>query len=72
MTDMASLPIERWEHAGQSSRDPISGRVNVISDLPLADLTGDATQAYLADGFTDALITELARAADAARHRGGE
>ena len=32
-----------------------------IAVLPLANMTGDSTQEYFADGMTEALITELAR-----------
>src|SRR5262245_15076891 len=35
-----------------------------LAVLPLANLTGDPSQAYIADGLTDALITELARMSD--------
>jgi TolB-like protein/DNA-binding winged helix-turn-helix (wHTH) protein/Flp pilus assembly protein TadD len=36
-------------------------RITAIAVLPLSNLSGDPTQEYLADGLTDALITELAR-----------
>jgi TolB-like protein/DNA-binding winged helix-turn-helix (wHTH) protein/Tfp pilus assembly protein PilF len=37
------------------------GRAPSIAVLPLTNLTGDAAQDYLADGMTDALITDLAQ-----------
>lgn len=41
-----------------SGRAPISGRSMAV--LPMADYTGNADQAYLADSITDGLITDLA------------
>jgi TolB-like protein/Flp pilus assembly protein TadD len=38
--------------------------IRSLAVLPLANLTSDPSQAYLADGLTDALITELARMSD--------
>lgn len=38
-----------------------SPRVHSIAVLPLANLSGDSSEDYLADGITDELITELAR-----------
>lgn len=37
------------------------GAIKSIAVLPLANLSGDHSQDYLADGMTDALITELAQ-----------
>jgi TolB-like protein/DNA-binding winged helix-turn-helix (wHTH) protein/Tfp pilus assembly protein PilF len=37
------------------------GPVRTIAVLPLLNLTGDASQEYLADGMTEALTTDLAR-----------
>ncbi len=46
-------------------RDRINGnhgaRIQSIAVLPLANLSGDASQDYFADGMTDELITMLAR-----------
>lgn len=36
-------------------------RVRSLAVLPLANLSGDSTQEYFADGMTDALITDLGR-----------
>jgi TolB-like protein len=38
--------------------------VQSLAVLPLANLSGDRTQEYFADGMTDALITELAQVQD--------
>ena len=38
--------------------------IHTIAVLPLANLSGDATQEYFADGMTDELITEIAGLAD--------
>jgi len=50
-------------------RDALAGRfrptplqITSLAVLPLEDLSGDPGQAYFADGMTDALITEVARA----------
>jgi TolB-like protein len=44
------------------ARVPIASQpVQSLAVLPLANLSGDATQEYFADGMTDALITELAQ-----------
>jgi len=37
------------------------GRIRAIAVLPLANLSGDASQDFFADGMTEALITDLAR-----------
>jgi len=40
---------------------PLPGAIQSIAVLPLANLSGDASQDYFADGMTDALITELSQ-----------
>lgn len=40
---------------------PTVGPIHIIAVLPLANLSGDASQDYYADGMTDELITALAR-----------
>jgi TolB-like protein/Tfp pilus assembly protein PilF len=40
---------------------PLAGAVQSIAVLPLANLSGDPSQDYFADGMTDALITELSQ-----------
>ena len=37
------------------------GRIESLAVLPLANLSGDASQDYFADGMTEALITELSQ-----------
>ena len=54
---LASLGALRFPSVPRAS-SPAFGSVAV---LPLSNLTGDPAQAYLADGMTDALITELAQ-----------
>ena len=46
-----------WRHA----RDTHPIRIHSIAVLPLANLSGDPSQDYFADGMTDELITELAK-----------
>jgi eukaryotic-like serine/threonine-protein kinase len=40
---------------------PLPGAIQSIAVLPLANLSGDSSQDYFADGMTDALITELSQ-----------
>jgi TolB-like protein/DNA-binding winged helix-turn-helix (wHTH) protein len=42
------------------SRQPDAGPIRSLAVLPFDNLSSDAEQEYLADGITDALITELA------------
>ena len=42
------------------SRQPYAGPIRSLAVLPFDNLSSDAEQEYLADGITDALITELA------------
>src|SRR5208337_3146096 len=42
-------------------RSVVPGAIQSIAVLPLANLSGDASQDYFADGMTDALITELSQ-----------
>ena len=45
-----------------SSRVPVTGAdASSIAVLPLANLSGDPSQEYFADGMTEALITDLAK-----------
>jgi serine/threonine-protein kinase len=45
----------------QSSRNPRPD-ITSVAVLPLANLSGDSSQDYFADGMTDAIINELSRA----------
>ncbi|HSE48381.1 MAG TPA: tetratricopeptide repeat protein [Terriglobales bacterium] len=51
------LAFRGWRGSPSASPAP----VRAIAILPFENLTGDATQEYLADGMTDELTTELAR-----------
>jgi len=46
-----------WQRHTSRHRNPIQS----VAVLPLANLSGDPAQDYFADGFTDALITQLAK-----------
>ncbi|MGH9652725.1 MAG: tetratricopeptide repeat protein [Bryobacteraceae bacterium] len=52
----ATVPL--WVRRNPSP--PARSRINSIAVLPLANLSGDPAQDYLADGMTDELITKLA------------
>lgn len=55
---IAAAGIAVWIYRGGGATPP----VRAIAVLPLANLSGDASQEYFAAGVTDALTTELARA----------
>jgi len=48
-----------WSWAGRG-RAKSQGTIQSLVVLPLSNLSGDASRQYLADGITDALITDLA------------
>ena len=51
-----------WAKGRQKeSRRPLPGAIQSVAVLPLANLSGDASQDYFADGMTDAIITELSQ-----------
>lgn len=52
-----------WLRARNSEKPKhvLPGAIQSIAVLPLANLSGDASQDYFADGMTDALITELSQ-----------
>ena len=56
---LLALSIGIW--MTHRSRPIVTGRIDSIAVLPLADLSGDREQEYFADGMTEALITELAQ-----------
>ena len=61
---MAVESIDGESHGAPSSRTTAQPRVpeiRALAVLPLADLSGDPTQGYFADGMTEALITSLAK-----------
>jgi TolB-like protein/DNA-binding winged helix-turn-helix (wHTH) protein/Flp pilus assembly protein TadD len=43
------------------ARQGAAGGISSVAVLPLANLSGDASQEYLADGMTEELITELSK-----------
>ena len=45
----------------RASTPPAAGDIRTLAVLPLENLTGDASQDYLAAGFTDELTTRLSR-----------
>jgi len=49
-----------WLRIERSRALPVSKPITSIAVLPLANLSGDPAQEYLADGMTDELITKLA------------
>lgn len=49
------------KRAARKPPPPTPGAIQSIAVLPLANLSGDSSQDYFADGMTDALITELSQ-----------
>ena len=60
MLALAAFGISRAARARLGAA-PERARITGIAVLPLSNLSGDPAQEYLADGLTEALITELAR-----------
>ena len=58
-----ALGLGYWWKGKNSAKPPrvMAGAIQSIAVLPLANLSGDASQDYFADGMTDALITELSQ-----------
>lgn len=54
LLDVGGVRERRWFNASASS-------IRSLAVLPLENLSGDASQDYFADGFTDALTTDLAQ-----------
>jgi len=51
-----------WAKGRQEERRrPLPGAIQSLAVLPLANLSGDPSQDYFADGMTDAIITELSQ-----------
>ena len=48
-------------HGKNSKPDGAVANIRAVAVLPVSNLSGDSNQEYLTDGFTDQLITELAR-----------
>jgi TolB-like protein/Tfp pilus assembly protein PilF/tRNA A-37 threonylcarbamoyl transferase component Bud32 len=68
LAGVAVVSVLAGAHAG-GTRSPIAdapvppGPIRSIAVLPLANLSGDETQEFFADGMTDALIADLGRTA---------
>src|SRR5579864_2177120 len=58
---ITTVPRRGYRFCGTVRRVEISCRIDSIAVLPLANLSGDPSQEYFADGITEALITELAK-----------
>jgi len=54
--------IARTTWLASANRQPVHLQIDSLAVLPLENLSGNADEAYFADGMTDALITEIARA----------
>ena len=54
---LAAAAVYRWS----SARGSTAPRIRSLAVLPLADMSGDSRQQYLADGMTEELINELSR-----------
>jgi TolB-like protein/DNA-binding winged helix-turn-helix (wHTH) protein/Tfp pilus assembly protein PilF len=59
---LAGTNVMGWRDAIASRLTPSRPQIVSLAVLPLENLSGDPEQAYFADGMTDALITEIARA----------
>jgi TolB-like protein/DNA-binding winged helix-turn-helix (wHTH) protein len=57
----AALSLGVYFGAKRYSRANAATRIRSLAVLPLENLSGDPTQEFFADGFTDELITEVAR-----------
>lgn len=57
---LASLLVAAVAWQVWRARQPDAGPIRSLAVLPFANLSSDPEQEYLADGITDALITELA------------
>ncbi len=58
---ITTVPRRGYRFSGAVCRVEIPCRIDSIAVLPLANLSGDPSQEYFADGITEALITELAK-----------
>ena len=58
---ITTVPRRGYRFRGTVRRVETPCRIDSIAVLPLANLSGDPSQEYFADGITEALITELAK-----------
>jgi adenylate cyclase len=56
-----TVPRRGYRFSGPVRAVEIPCRIDSIAVLPLANLSGDSSQEYFADGITEALITELSK-----------
>ncbi len=56
-----ALNVGGWRARVSGRAASAPGRIESLAVLPLANLSGDASQDYFADGMTEALITDLAQ-----------
>ena len=58
---IATVPRRGYRFTAEVGKAEVPCRIESVAVLPLANLSGDPTQDYFADGITEALITELAK-----------
>jgi adenylate cyclase len=58
---ITTVPRRGYRFTGTVRAVEIPCRIDSIAVLPLANLSGDSSQEYFADGITEALITELSK-----------
>jgi TolB-like protein len=58
---ITTVPRRGYRFTGTVCTVEIPCRIDSIAVLPLANLSGDSSQEYFADGITEALITELSK-----------
>lgn len=58
---ITTIPRRGYRFSGAVRALKIPCRIDSLAVLPLANLSGDSSQEYFADGITEALITELSK-----------
>jgi len=58
---VAYLAIAIWQHLPPFAPSPRAQPITSVAVLPFANLSGDESQEYYADGMTEALINELGK-----------
>ena len=59
---IAAVAIAVWVLRPMSGRGPANEGIAALATLPFTNLSGNAGDEYFADGMTDSIITDLARA----------